>query len=141
MRHMLIPLCLVLSAGHLHAQDSTAARLAALQGDWTLVSAAARGQAISPPPGIRHVVGDTVTVTINSQVFMQAIFKLDPSTTPHSIDYNVIGGTIQGEQLRGVYKLEGNRLTICMGGPSGRRANDFEAAEGEEGSCSVWEKK
>lgn len=140
MRYALIPLCLVLSAGSLHAQDSKA-ELASLQGDWTLVLASANGQTITPPPGTRHVVGDTVSVTINGQLFMQAIFRLDPGTTPKSIDYDVIGGPMDGAKVSGVYKLEGNRFTICMGGPGGSRADDFVARDGKAGSCSVWEKQ
>lgn len=133
--------CLVLLAGSLHAQDSTAADLAQLQGDWQLVLVASNGQTITtPPPGTRHAVGDTVTVIIGGQLFMQAIFKLDPSTTPKSIDYTVIGGALAGSQVSGAYKLEGNRFTICMGDPGGSRPDDFVARDGEKGACSVWEK-
>ena len=141
MRHTMFP-CLLLLASTLHAQDSTAADLARLQGDWHLVSVAYDGQTVTtPPPGIRHAVGDTVMVTMGGQLMMHAIFKLDPTTTPKSIDYSVIGGPLAGSHVSGVYKLEGNRFTICMGAPGGSRPDDLEVGASEEGSCSVWERR
>jgi len=141
-RHLLLPCCLALLAGSLHAQDSTAADRARLQGEWRLVLASANGQTIeTPPPGTRHVAGDTVTVTINDQLFLQAIFTLDPGMTPKHIDYDVIGGPMHGTQISGIYKLEGSRFTVCMGGPGASRPDDFVARDGEPGSCTVWEKQ
>jgi uncharacterized protein (TIGR03067 family) len=142
MRSALLSGCLFLLAGSLHAQDSTPTDLARLQGDWYLVLVASNGQTIAtPPPGLRHAAGDTITVTINHQLFMTAIFRLDPATTPKSIDYDIIGGPLAGKKVRGVYKIEGNRFTVCMGAPDGSRADDLVARDGEEGSCSVWEKE
>jgi uncharacterized protein (TIGR03067 family) len=100
------------------------------------------GQTItSPPLEIRRVAGDTVTVTLDGQLFLHAVFTLDPGMTPKFIDYDVIGGPMQGTRISGIYKPEGDRLTFCLDGPGGDRPTEFVAPEGEQGSCTVWEKR
>jgi uncharacterized protein (TIGR03067 family) len=61
--------------------------------------------------------------------------------SPKFIDYDVIGGQMIGTQISGIYRLEGGRLTICLGGPGGVRPEEFVARAGEPGSCTVWEKR
>jgi uncharacterized protein (TIGR03067 family) len=142
MRGPLLYCCLLLLTGTLRAQDSTAAETARLQGEWRLVSVLTNGQTVTNPPvGIRRTIGDTVTVTLDGQLLLHAIMTLDPGMTPKFIDYEVIGGQMQGVQLSGIYRLDGSRLTICLGGPGGARPDEFVAPAGVPGSCTVWEKR
>jgi uncharacterized protein (TIGR03067 family) len=118
------------------------AETARLQGEWRLVSVMTNGQTVTNPPvGIRRTFGDTVTVTLDGQLLLHAIMTLDPGMTPKFIDYEVIGGQMQGVQLSGIYRLDGGRLTICLGAPGGSRPDEFVAPAGQPGSCTVWEKR
>ncbi len=60
---------------------------------------------------------------------------LDPKATPHpTIDYLVIEGpdVSPGKTSRGIYKLEGDKLTICVTLPgAGARPAEFKAVEEE----------
>ena len=140
MRLVLVPLGLSLIAHPLRAQSSPSPDQRALQGDWTMVSASINGAAYQTT-GTRHVVGDTTTVIVNGQLLMQAIFTLDPSTSPKSIDYQVIGGALEGSHMVGIYRLDGGTLTFCMTSPGGTRPTEFETASGDGRTCSEWQRK
>ena len=60
---------------------------------------------------------------------------LDPKATPHpTIDFLVIEGpdVSPGKTSRGIYKLEGDKLTICVTLPGdGTRPAEFKAVEEE----------
>ncbi len=60
---------------------------------------------------------------------------LDPKATPHpTIDFRVTEGPDDsaGKTSRGIYKLEGDKLTICVADPGeGSRPAEFKAVEDE----------
>jgi hypothetical protein len=49
---------------------------------------------------------------------------------------NVKGGPGEGKELRGIYRLTDEILTICFGGPDGRRPDTF-ACDGPSESLIV----
>lgn len=61
--------------------------------------------------------------------------SLDPKATPHpTIDFVVTEGPDDsaGKTSRGIYKIEGDKLTICVTGPGeGSRPAEFKAVEDE----------
>ncbi len=61
--------------------------------------------------------------------------SLDAKATPHpTIDFRVTEGPDDsaGKTSRGIYKLEGGKLTICVTGPGqGSRPAEFKAVEDE----------
>jgi uncharacterized protein (TIGR03067 family) len=56
--------------------------------------------------------------------------ELDPSRDPKAIDVIPDGGKDRGERVLGIYKLEGDRLTICMAAPGKPRPKEFKADKG-----------
>jgi uncharacterized protein (TIGR03067 family) len=142
MRLFLVPLSLsLIAAPLLRAQAGSSADQRAIQGDWTMVSASINGTTYPNTTGTRHVAGDTTTVTVNGSVLMQAVFTLDPSTTPKSVDYAVIGGSLEGAHLLGIYRLDGSTLTFCITGPGGTRPTEFGTTTGDGRTCSEWKRQ
>jgi uncharacterized protein (TIGR03067 family) len=141
MRSPFFFLLLILPARGVGAQDTATTDLARMQGDWLMVGSSANGQTVDVvPEGLRQVAGDTITVTINGQVMMEATFHLDPGTDPKAIDYSVFAGPLKGTIVPGVYRFDGEKLVVCVGGPNGARPTDFVADANEPGWCSVWER-
>jgi uncharacterized protein (TIGR03067 family) len=57
-------------------------------------------------------------------------FELDPTRDPKTIDLIPDGGKDRGERVHGIYKLEKDRLTICMAAPGKPRPEAFKAEKG-----------
>ena len=57
--------------------------------------------------------------------------ELDPSRDPRAIDVIPDGGKDRGERVLGIYKLEDDRLTICMAAPGKPRPDGVQGREGE----------
>jgi len=141
MRLFLVPLSLSLIAVPLRAPNGPSADQRALQGDWTMVSASVNGATYPNTTGTRHVVGDTTTVMVNGELLLRAIFTLDPSASPKSIDYSVIGGALEGAHLVGIYRLDDSTLTFCMTSPGGTRPTAFETETGDGRTCTEWRRE
>jgi uncharacterized protein (TIGR03067 family) len=94
-----------------------------IQGTWTIVGLEAGGKAAAD----KHYRGNTFTfarvkgadtATLRERAFepIEFAYKLDPAATPKAIDLTL---PARGVTFRGIYKLDGNDLTICIsnGGP------------------------
>jgi uncharacterized protein (TIGR03067 family) len=94
-----------------------------IQGTWAVVGLEAGGKA-EPEKNYRgstltfgKVKGaDTATLREGKFDPIEFGYKLDPAATPKAIEFSL---PARGVTFRGVYKLEGNDLTICVstGGP------------------------
>jgi uncharacterized protein (TIGR03067 family) len=62
--------------------------------------------------GLELLMTDTTPVS-----GAKATVKLDSSKTPKQIDLTGIEGTGKGKTIQGIYKLEKDRLFICLRGP------------------------
>jgi uncharacterized protein (TIGR03067 family) len=99
-----------------------------LQGTWALQSLQIDGQAMPvdalkggrPALGPRLVVaGERYTLYLAGKpVFLRC--KLDPAHTPGWIDLTFFRGPAKGKVFRGIYKLEGDRFTICRATEPGK---------------------
>ncbi len=112
-------------AGALHAaRASDGTDLEKLQGEWTFVSGEKAGQA--PPGGELKMA--TVTFTGNEISCTgvpheaKGTFSLDPTKSPREIEL-----TMNGHAIKGIYRLEGDALTICLGE---ERPTEFATREG-----------
>jgi uncharacterized protein (TIGR03067 family) len=67
--------------------------------------------------------------------------ELNPEINPKTLDVSPDGGTMKGEKLLGIYKLEGDILTICMAPKGKDRPAKFEAIPGTDDTLMVFKKK
>lgn len=115
------------------AKDEKKQALEKLQGTWSIVSSEIRGtkMAIDPTNDDRTVIdGDKVTVTRGGAVSSTTTIRIDPSKSPKQIDISSVEPDDKTTVAPGIYKQEGDKLTICIaitGG--GARPERFEATE------------
>jgi uncharacterized protein (TIGR03067 family) len=118
--------------------------LAALQGEWTMVSGSADGQAM--PDDVRKQMkrvckGDETTTTMGDRVFLKAKITLDPSKKPKTIDYQMTDGFTKGKTQLGIYELEGDTFKSCFAKPGDDRPTDFTSKSGDGHTSSVWKRE
>ena len=128
------------------ADDSDAVKkdLAALQGEWSMVSGSADGQ--SMPDETRKQMkrvckGDETTTTMAGQVYLKAKITLDPSKKPKTIDYQMTDGFTKGKTQLGIYEVEGDMFKSCFGKPGAERPTDFTSKPGDGRTLSVWKRQ
>jgi len=103
------------------------------QGTWITTSSIFDGQPASPElvRSIRRIVTDDHVVwERDGKRFAGTTIVLDPTKEPKTIDVIPDGGPNRGEHILGIYKLEGDTITICMAGPAQPRPREFKAEKG-----------
>jgi uncharacterized protein (TIGR03067 family) len=124
MRYLLCVL-LAVSAAAAGAQEGDLAQkeVAALQGAWKVVSLNEEGRKV-PEAKIKERIGDgRLTFAGNKVSFKnpkgekeEGTYKVDPTGRPKTIDVMPGTGDAKGKTLLGLYNLEGDELTLCIGG-------------------------
>jgi uncharacterized protein (TIGR03067 family) len=96
-----------------------------LEGTWKFVSLMSDGQE-APKEVIEKwrwsVRGDEITWGDPIQGETKTSFKIDPSKSPKAIEITALDGKTKGKSLQGIYRFEGERLTVCL--PEGRQAEE-----------------
>src|SRR5262249_29245729 len=81
-------------------------------------------------PGFLSVTGDKFLPLGHGKLRREAIGKLDTAKDPKTIDLKGTERFLKGAQFLGIYKLEGDELTLCVGvGES--RPTEFKANPGQ----------
>jgi uncharacterized protein (TIGR03067 family) len=103
------------------------------QGTWIATSSVHDDQA-APEAIVRSikriVTDDHVVWERNGKRFAGTKIELEPTRQPKSIDLIPDGGPKRGEHVLGIYKLEGDVLTICTASPGQPRPKEFKAGKG-----------
>jgi len=120
------------------------AELARHQGTWSVLSFRREGKdtpAEITQTIIRIVEGDHVVWKREGKSFAATKVELDPSKSPATIDVIPDGGPARDKRILGIYKLEGNRLTICMADADQPRPTEFKAEQGSKWTLMRFERK
>lgn len=105
------------------------------QGTWAVVSLVRDGKEAPADvaASIRRVVaGDHVSWTRDGKSFAGTKAEYDASKTPHALDLIPDGGPHRDERILGIYRLEGDALTICVADPGEPRPTAFDAPSGSK---------
>lgn len=123
------PLTLALTLAR--ADDAEKGDLARLQGEWKTmigpnkdrpVTFSIKEKAIT----VKFTTGDGETLNLKGEL------KLNESASPRSIDFTKFKNN--GEDMEdslGVYKIEGDTLTLCVGAPGDPRPTEFKGGGDE----------
>jgi uncharacterized protein (TIGR03067 family) len=119
-----------------------------LQGEWTVVAFHSAGRvALANPDLVKKSLGTLVTdvfegnklITLTPlKTRVEIEYRLDPAKEPKRIDQRFTGGRIGPWIAKGIYKLEGDVLTICYGDPNVGRPTDFITKPGDGRKMNVY---
>ena len=109
MKTMLISAALCLIVPLLNGADDQSGELAKLQGDWVVVlTPEIERQGVYDAPHALSIKGDQ-WIVMNDVGEFKSTIAIDASKSPKTIDQSR-----NGRKRRGIYKLEGDTLTICF---------------------------
>jgi uncharacterized protein (TIGR03067 family) len=122
------------SKQHDAKNEAVAAELKKIAGTWQLVSSETDGKSMPEEQvkKIRVVIeGDHHTVTFDGKPLAGNVkFSVDPTTEPKSTEDTLQQDPHKGKKIRGIYRLEGDNLTSCVGAIDARRPTEFAAKPG-----------
>jgi uncharacterized protein (TIGR03067 family) len=113
------------------------------EGDWTFTAWESAGQSL--PPEARDIAkwsvkGDKYSFEMGEEK-EEGTIKLDPAKKPATIDFTITSGRDKGKDQPGIYKVDGDTITICLARPGAKeRPSDFKSTE-ENGFILVTVKK
>src|SRR5262245_6088295 len=101
-----------------------------LQGEWTLAAQEHGGKSVDPKllAGVKlTIAGDKVATRRGDEALEEGTLRLSPRARPHkAFDLILTAGDDKGKVVKGIYKLEKDTLTVCIGEPGGRdRPREF----------------
>jgi len=103
------------------------ADLRALEGEWTFVSLEIDGTAM--PAGVlaasRLLIDGDRFRTESPEAIYDGVFTIDVEASPNRIDLEFVEGPEAGNWSYGLYDLDGDDLTLCLGLTGAARPSEF----------------
>lgn len=113
-----------------------------LEGKWTVEKVTRDGKPDDALKGATRVhTGDKYTMTPaegSKAATVNGTFTYDPTTK--TIDMKPGGGRYKDKTLLGIYKIDGDKMTIAFADPGKDRPKDFEIKEGTGVTVAVYKK-
>ena len=116
--------------------------LAAFQGEWKMVEFVKGGEAETKEEleGSKVVAaGDKLTITAGKRKSEELTFTLDPKSEPAVIDLKPLKASKE-VIVKGIYKLEKDKLTICFGLNASERPKEFKSDQDSKTGMFVLER-
>jgi uncharacterized protein (TIGR03067 family) len=89
-----------------------------LQGEWQVVSIERPGSPGNPDELVRARIvldGNCVRIMDGERKVWEGVFRLEPTEEPKAIDLTGTADPNKGEKAFGIYRVEADALTICVG--------------------------
>lgn len=115
-------------------------RATEFEGEWQMVSGVMNGVAMnaSDVRWVKRVTrGNQTTVLAGPQTMLKVEFSYDPSGT---IDYLNLAGAHKGKRQEGIYRFDGDVLTVCSAAPGAQRPAEFASLAGDGRTLTVWKR-
>lgn len=113
------------------------------EGEWSMLAGVMDGKAMDASllKWVKRVTrGNQTTVVAGPQTMLKVEFTFDPAPSPQTIDYRNLAGAHKGKAQQGIYKFEGDVLTVCIAEPGAARPREFESAAGDGRTLTVWKR-
>jgi uncharacterized protein (TIGR03067 family) len=112
-----------------------------LQGDWKVESAQESTGKNGSEDDIKALLvrfkGDNMKITLRGELVAEHKIKIDAAKSPKSIDLTPPEGPDKGKTEPGIYKIEGDRLTLCVNDAGKDRPAAFATKDGTKISLFV----
>src|SRR5260221_13728523 len=100
-----------------------------LQGTWNIVEFELEGSKL-PPGGAKIVVNGNSFTTVAMGAQYEGTVALDQTAAPKTFDLHFNHGPEQGNTSLGIYELDGDTWTICLGLTGKNRPQKFATEAG-----------
>jgi len=113
--------------------DDSSVEKAKHRGTWSVISMIREDRDAEPEvlaSIVRVVDGSRIVWKRDGKSFAGLQFTLGKTDSARTIDLMADGGPALGKRVLGIYRFEGEILTICVGDPGQPRPTSFEAKSG-----------
>lgn len=104
-----------------------------LEGTWTITSVV-RNENPLPDDRLKNARflfrGERFVQELGERTLAKGTFHLDSESDPQTIDLTMSQGEDKGKTILGIFRRDGDVLTICGAGPGGERPTEFAARDG-----------
>jgi uncharacterized protein (TIGR03067 family) len=114
-----------------------------LQGVWTCAHATIDGNPLAEDTAKQlklTLTADRYKSQRGDQVLFDSSYKVDASKSPKQIEMIGTEGDLKGKAALGIYKLDGDTLTMCYCLPGKERPTAFESSSGSGAFLVVWKR-